>query len=273
MIIRIFIYPLLLLSLPIKLYSQSDRDTSNASAKGREIATQLQNPVANLISIPFQNNFEFKAGPQNGFKYTLNFQPVIPFSLGKKWNLITRTIVPVVSQMQVVPSSEVTSSETGLSDILFSAFLSPKNSKLILGIGPALSFPTASNSLLGSKKWAAGPTAIVAKQSGPWTLGVLVNHLWSYAGDEARGDISSTYYQPFVSYVNKTHTTFALSSESTHDMKNDRWTTSIVPAISQLTKLAALPANLQLGAKYYFSNPGFTPKWGIRASVILVIPG
>ena len=166
--------------------------TAASEDQAAELAKQLQNPVASLISIPFQNNFDFNLGPNgDGFKYTLNFQPVIPVSLSKDWNLIIRTIVPIISQHDVIPNT----SQSGLGDITQSFFFSPKKpvGGLILGFGPVLLYPSATNDLLGSEKWGAGPTGLVLKQTGGWTYGLLFNHIWSYAGDDDRTYVSATF--------------------------------------------------------------------------------
>jgi hypothetical protein len=236
-----------------------------------ELAKQLQNPVASLISVPFQNNFEFNLGPNDdGFKYTLNFQPVIPVSLSENWNLIIRTIVPIISQDDVIPGT----SQSGLSDITQSFFFSPKKpvGGLILGFGPAMLYPTATDSLLGTERWGAGPTVLVLKQVGGWTYGALLNHIWSYAGDDQRDYVSSTFIQPFISYTTKTKTTFGLNSESTYDWHNSQWTIPINLSISQLMKLGKMPVQFALGAKYYAGGPSGAPDWGIRFVVTPLFP-
>jgi hypothetical protein len=236
-----------------------------------ELAKQLQNPVASLISVPFQNNFEFNLGPTgDGFKYTLNFQPVIPVSLSKDWNLIIRTIVPIVSQDDVIPGT----SQSGLSDITQSFFFSPKKpvGGLILGFGPVMLYPSATDSLLCTERWGAGPTVLVLKQVGGWTYGALLNHIWSYAGDDQRDYVSSTFVQPFVSYTTKTKTTFGLNSESTYDWHNSQWTVPINLSVSQLVKLGKMPVQFALGAKYYAGGPSGAPDWGVRFVVTPLFP-
>ncbi len=236
-----------------------------------ELAKELQNPVANLISFPFQNNFEFNLGPNdNGFKYTLNFQPVIPVSLGKDWNLITRTILPIISQDDVIPNT----SQSGLGDIVQSFFFSPKKpvGGLILGFGPVLLYPSATDSLLGSEKWGAGPTGLVLKQTGGWTYGLLFNHIWSYAGDDQRNYVSATFLQPFISYTTRTKTTFGLNTESTYDWHNSQWTVPINFSISQLVKIGKLPVQFAFGAKVYADGPSGAPDWGLRFVVTPLFP-
>lgn len=246
-------------------------ETEPGGDEAAELAKQLQNPVASLISVPFQNNFEFNLGPNDdGFKYTLNFQPVIPVSLSKDWNLIIRTIVPIVSQDDVIPGT----SQSGLSDITQSFFFSPKKpvGGLILGFGPVMLYPSATDSLLGTEKWGAGPTFLVLKQVGGWTYGALFNHIWSYAGDDQRDYVSSTFIQPFISYTTKTKTTFGLNTESTYDWHNSQWTIPINLSVSQLVKLGKMPVQFALGAKYYAGGPSGAPDWGIRFVVTPLFP-
>ena len=245
--------------------------TAASEDQAAELAKQLQNPVASLISVPFQNNFEFKLGPNNdGFKYTLNFQPVIPVSLSKDWNLIIRTIVPIISQHDVIPNT----SQSGLGDITQSFFFSPKKpvGGLILGFGPVLLYPSATNDFLGSEKWGAGPTGLVLKQTGGWTYGLLFNHIWSYAGDDDRAYVSATFLQPFISYTTKTKTTFGVNTESTYDWHNSQWTVPVNLSVSQLVKLGKLPVQFSVGGKYYAEGPSGAPEWGIRVVVTPLFP-
>lgn len=237
-----------------------------------ELAKKLSNPVAALISVPFQNNFDFGGGPNgDGFRYTLNFQPVIPVTLSDDWNLISRTIVPVIHQNDMIG----TSSQTGLGDIVQSAFFSPKeptSGGWIWGAGPALLIPTASDSLLGTEKFALGPTAVFLKQQNGWTYGALANHLWSVAGNDNRADVSATFLQPFVSYTTPKQTTFTLNLESTYDWNNSRWTIPVNAMASQLVKIGKSPVQFSLGARYYAEGPTGTPDWGLRFAVTLLFP-
>ncbi len=237
-----------------------------------ELVKQLANPISSLISVPFQNNFEFGLGPGNdGFKYTLNFQPVIPFSLNRAWNLITRTIVPIVDQSDVIARN---TSESGLSDTLQSFFLSPKKPVFgsIIGVGPAFLYPTATDSLLGTEKFGLGPTFVVLRQEGPWTVGLLMNHIWSVAGDEHRSYVSSTFLQPFLAYATKTRTTFSLNTESSYDWHNEQWTGPINFSIAQLVKIGKQSVQFQLGGKVYAEGPSGAPEWGIRFVITPLFP-
>ncbi|MGH8545074.1 MAG: transporter [Gammaproteobacteria bacterium] len=237
-----------------------------------EIAKKLNNPVASLISVPFQNNFDFGGGPEDdGFQYKLNVQPVIPFALSEDWNVITRTIVPVLYQDDRIGNS----SQSGLGDTALSMFFSPRKpgpGGLIWGIGPEFFIPTATDDLLGAEKWGIGPTALVLRQEHGWTYGALVNHVWSFAGEGSRQDISSTFLQPFLAYQTKTHTTFGINTESTYDWENEQWTVPINPSVTQLVKIGKLPVSFQLGGRYYAEKPDGGPDWGLRFTATLVFP-
>ncbi len=250
----------------------ADPDAPSAADDAAELAKKLSNPVAALISVPFQNNFEFGGGPNNdGFRYLLNFQPVIPVTLNKDWNLISRTIVPFIHQDDMIG----TSSQCGLGDIVQSAFFSPKQPTgggWIWGAGPVFLLPTASDDLLGAEKFGLGPTAVVLKQEHGWTYGALANHIWSVAGTDSRQDVSATFLQPFLSYTTKKQTTFGLSAESTYDWENERWTVPLNVTVAQLLKIGKAPVQFQVGAKYYAEAPGGAPDWGVRFAVTLLFP-
>lgn len=236
-----------------------------------ELAKKLQNPVSNVISVPFQNNFDFDAGPNDdGFRYTLNFQPVVPISLNKDYNLIIRTIVPFIHQDDIIPGT----TQDGLSDITQSFFFATKRpfGGWILAAGPVFLWPSATNDLLGSEKFGAGPTGVLLRQQGSWTYGVLANHIWSYAGADDRPYVSSTFVQPFVSYTTKTHTSFALNTEAGYDWRAEQWTVPINVSVSQLTKIGKLPVSFALGFKVYAEGPSGSPDWGLRFTVTPVIP-
>lgn len=246
---------------------------SAALAQDADLAKQLSNPIASLISVPFQLNHDSGYGPNDGDKTVLNIQPVIPISLNDEWNVISRTIIPLVWQKDIAGES---GSQSGLGDTLASFFFSPKEpgpGGLIWGVGPVFLLPTATDELLGGEKWGLGPTAVVLKQSGPWTYGALANHVWSVAGDDDREDVSSTFLQPFVSYTTPNAWTFALNTESTYDWKGEQWSVPINMMVSKVTKLGTQPVSFQIGARYWADAPeGGADDWGVRTAVTLLYP-
>nr|CDQ34061.1 hypothetical protein BN993_03515 [Virgibacillus halodenitrificans] len=242
-------------------------------ADSADLAKKLSNPVANLISVPFQLNYDEDVGAGNGERFQLNIQPVIPFGISQDWNLISRTILPIVSQDNVVPSE---GSQFGTGDTLQSLFFSPKaptESGLIWGVGPVLLFPTASENTLGSDKWGAGPTGVVLRQSGPWTTGLLANHLWDYAGESNRPDVNSTFLQPFASYTTPDAWTYGMNSESTYDWETRQWSVPINAFVTKLTSLGSQPISVGGGVRYWAEQPETGPDgWGIRLIVTLLYP-
>jgi hypothetical protein len=243
-------------------------------AKAAELAKKLQNPVANLISVPLQSNFDWGGGPNDdGFRYTLVAQPVIPISLNEDWNVISRTILPYVYQESQFDEAVFGKSQSGLADTVQSFFFSPVNPTKggwIWGAGPVLQLPTATDDLLGEEKWGAGPTAVILKQQGPWSYGVLANHIWSFAGEDSRVDVNRTFLQPFVSYTTKTFTTFGVNSESTYDWDRSQWNVPINAVVQQLLKIGKQPVAFQLGGRYYAEGPSDKPEWGLRFQVTLL---
>ncbi len=259
-----------------------------------ELAKKLQNPIASLISVPFQNNFDFGGGYNDqAFRYTLNFQPVIPISLGPDWNIISRTILPFIQQNGVIPRAELRNagavaagtelpriklsptSQTGLGDITQSLFLSPVKplpGGIIAGVGPVFLIPTATLDVLGTGQFGMGPTAVLLKQTHGWTTGILANHIWSVAGERDRADVNATFLQPFLSYTFKTSTSITLNSESSYDWTNRQWLVPLNLMVSQVVKIGGLPVNFQAGAKYYAEGPNGAPDWGVRFTITPLFP-
>lgn len=237
-----------------------------------QLAKKLTNPVSDLTVVPFENNFDFGGGPKDdGFRYTLKIQPVIPISLGERWNVISRTIIPFIDQRDMIGSTE----QSGLSDTLQSLFLSPKaptRHNWIWGAGPVFLLPTATDDLLSAEKFGIGPTAVLLRQSHGWTYGALVNHLWSVAGNGNRNDVSATYIQPVLDYTTKHLTTFGLGAESTYDWKQSKWTVPVVMNLSQLVKIGKLPIDFKLSGKYYAEAPQGAPDWGLRFTITFLFP-
>ena len=229
---------------------------SEQESQTEKLAKETQNPVANLISVPFQNNFNFGIGPNDATQWVLNVQPVIPITLNKDWNLITRTIIPIINQPS--PAAGIPSA-FGLGDINPSLFLSPANSgKLIWGVGPTMTFPTATDSLLGNGKWSAGPGLVLLTMPGHWVIGALANNQWSFAG-WGKNNVNSMLIQPFLNY-NFSHGWYLTSSPiitaNWLAASDDRWTVPIGGGIGKLFKLGKLPVNTQLAAYSNVVNRG-----------------
>ena len=212
-----------------------------------KLAMELNNPVAALISVPLQSNWDFGIGPNDAYQYTLKVQPVIPIKVNEDWNIISRTIVPIIDAESPAPGIKDVS---GLGVSTQSFFVSPEKKTrhgLIWGAGPILMIPTATDDLLGSNQWGAGPTALVLKQQDGWTYGMLANQLWSFHG--GNDATNATYLQPFISYTTQKHTSLALNTESTYDWRNDQWTVPVNLTVSQLVKIGKLPVQFQVGGR------------------------
>lgn len=258
-----------LFSLPSTLAAQEPPAAEVDQAA--ELAKKLANPVASLVSVPFQANYDFGIGVNDVERFTLNFQPVIPISISDDWNLIVRTILPIIDAPSPAPGI---SSASGLGDTLQSFFFSPKEpvGGWILAGGPVFSWPTATDSILGSEQWGVGPTFLALKQSGGWTYGALVNHVWSYAGDSSRNEINNSFVQPFLAYITQTKTTLSLNLESSYNWVDQQWTVPVNFMISQMIKLGSMPAQVFVGGRYYAEAPTGGPEWGIRAGLTLLFP-
>jgi hypothetical protein len=243
-----------------------------ASSDAAELAKKLANPVASLISVPFQNNLDVGIGAFNGWRNTLNFQPVIPIKLNAKVNLITRMVLPIISQNNITGEG---SSQSGLSDALISAFLSPAEAKngLVWGAGPVLLVPTATNDFLGTKKFCVGPTALILKQTHGWTIGALANQIWSVAGDDLRSDINQMYVQPFLIYNWKSGAGLGVSGEMTQNWMDNSTTLYIVPNLSGITRLGSQIVSLSIGPRIQATAPkAVESAFGLRGAITFVFP-
>jgi len=249
--------------------------SAHAWAQNRdEVARQLSNPIASLTSVPFQFNYEEGAGATGeGHRWRLNVQPVIPMSIGEDWNLISRTIVPVVQQGRIVPGA---GEQSGLGDTLQSFFFSPKaltDSGWTWGVGPVFLLPTATDDLLGGGKWGAGPTLVALRQTEDgWTYGVLTNHVHSFGGDSNRRDIDATFLQPFVAKRIGPGRTLSANIESTYDWKSSAWTAPMFVGVSQVLPVGKQLISLQGGVLWYVEAPGNAPDWGVRFTFTLLFP-
>ena len=239
-----------------------------------ELANQLSNPVAALISVPFQFNYDQNIGSaKGGNRWQLNIQPVVPFDLNAEWNIISRTILPVVSQEDIFPGA---GRQSGIGDIVQSVFFSPKAPTaggVIWGAGPVFLIPTGSNDLLTTDKWGAGPTGVVLKQQGPLTVGALANHIWSFAGNSGRPDVSATFVQPFLTYTTSTATTFVLNSESTYDWNSRQWSVPITAGVMQILRIGGQLVQVGPLVRYWAADPDRGPHgWGFRLTFTLLFP-
>ena len=236
-----------------------------------ELSKKLANPVSSLISVPFQSNFDFGAGPDgDGFSYFMHVQPVIPITLNEDWNLISRTILPIV-YADYLPDG----SEWGLGDTEQSFFLSPAKpgpGGLIWGLGPVILLPTATDDSFGSNEWGLGPTGVALIQKDKWTIGILANQIWSLGSDNDASDVSEAFLQPFVQYQLGHGRALALNTESTYDWNAEQWTVPINLEFSQVMKLGPQLVQLQIGGRYYAEKPEDGPDWGLRANFTLLFP-
>ena len=247
-----------------------------AAAEGTdnaELAKKLSNPIADLVSLPFQFNWENGIGPLDLTRYILNIQPVMPFSLNTKTNMIVRVIAPIVSQPAPPVPGGVPAS--GVSDVLTSFFFSPTKSAVVWGIGPVISVPSTTVPTLGTEKWSAGPTAVVLKQEGGLTYGALVNQIWSFAGNADREDVSQMFLQPFVAYTTKDAWTYTIQSESTGNWEIDgdgRWNIPLNVLVAKVSTFGTFPASYQLGGGYFVVHPDNGATWKIRATITILMP-
>jgi len=248
-----------------------------------DLAKQTQNPVADLISVPFQHNFNFNSGPNDKTVWVLNVQPVIPIRLTQDWNLITRWITPVINQPELGPGID---SAFGLGDINPSFFLSPAGStEFIWGIGPTLTFPTATSRELGAGKWSLGPTAVALTMQGPWVVGALVNNQWSVAGWGDK-NVNAMLLQPFVNYnfgQGWYLTSAPILTANWQAATGDRWTVPVGMGAGKLLRLGdilgagigdvgKLPINTSLQGYWNAVTPDFGPDWQLRFQVQFLFP-
>jgi len=249
-----------------------------------ELAKKIQNPVADLISVPFENNFYFNSGPEKRTVWVMNIQPVIPIKLTDDWNLITRTIMPVIHLPSLAPGID---EATGLGDMNPTLFLSPSGSKaFIWGAGPTFTFPTATSLHLGTGKWSAGPAAVALTMQGPWVAGALINNQWSFAGWGSRR-VNAMLLEPFVNYNFGEGWYLVTSPMLTANWvasSGDVWTVPLgggagrllrlreLPGGDNLGKLGALPVNTQLQAFYDVVRPDGGPTWQLRFQIAFLFP-
>ncbi|MGB8045600.1 MAG: outer membrane protein [Pseudolabrys sp.] len=245
---------------------------SGAPAKDEDLQKASQNPIADLVSVPFQSNTNFNSGPFNRTQEILNIQPVVPMHLNEQWNVISRTIIPVVSQ----PDPLINSSTNGIGDITQSLFLSPSHpGELIWGVGPVFTVPSASDPILGTGKVLFGPTAVFLTTPGHWVLGVLLNNQWSVGGNPLRPAVNTGLAQPFVNYNMEKGwylTTSPIMTVNWLAAPGQQWTVPVGGGFGRVFKLGDQPVNAQIAAYYNAVRPTGTSDWQLRTTVALLFP-
>ncbi len=263
--LHLAIAALLLLAAPSRALAQAAADEN--------LAEKLANPISSLISVPFQYNFDCCFGPSDATRDLLNIQPVIPTKLSPDWNLIIRTILPVIYLESPAPGLDST---FGLSDTLQSFFFSPSNSPggLTWGIGPAIQWPTGTDPMIDSGKWAAGPTGVILEQKNGWTYGILANQIWSFADATSRDrpNVNQMFLQPFLAYTWKDSTTLTLNTESTYYWETREWSVPINLFISHIYNFGSQPVSLGVGGRGYADTVEDGPDWGVRAVATFLFP-
>jgi len=260
-------------------------DARAAEESTGDLAAAAQNPIANMRSLPFQNNTSFDVGPGEGTINVLNIQPVIPLKLNEKWNLVTRTIVPViyadsdvlnVEGLPDLPEGLGGGSEFGLGDVNFTGFFVPaKPAKVTWGVGPSINMPTATDDLLGTEQWSIGPSVVVLVTPKPWVIGGLVRQLWSVAGEDDRQDVNQTLIQPFINYNFKGGwylSTAPIITANWEEDSDDRWTVPIGGGGGKIVKIGKRPTNISVQAFYNVEAPANGADWTLRLQLQLLFP-
>jgi hypothetical protein len=253
---------LIFLTLPGQLFSQ---------VSSEELAKKLANPIASLISVPFQNNLEHGMGVNKGSKYMLNVQPVIPMKVSKNLNLITRWIVPIISQHNITGIGE---SQSGLGDAVISGFLSPTNTKngVTWGAGPVFLVPLGGGDFLSGKQLGIGPTVVALKQKNGWTYGGLINQIWGTGGNN-KADINQMFVNPFLTYNWKSGSGITAAFEWTENWAQNNSTLYFIPMFSGLTSFGKQKVSLAIGPKFNIAAPeALKSKFGLRAALVLLFP-
>jgi hypothetical protein len=265
-------FAILCILSPAFLFAQQpEKPPSPAPAnEAAELAKKLANPIASLISVPFQNNTYYGIGPYKGTQNVMFFQPVVPIKLNEHLNLITRYIFPIITQYNVVGQN---SSQSGLGDATISAFLSPSNTKngLTWGAGPAFLVPTATDTYLGTGKFGIGPTAVILKQENGFTYGALANQIWSVAGAGDRLPVSQLFMQPFFTYNWKSGAGIGLVGTLTEDWENKTFASTITMPFTGITKFGKQIVQLAVGPQLPISGPA-KGTFGWRAQLTLIFP-
>jgi len=259
----------------------STEQTPAAATNSDALRKAAQNPIASLISVPVQNNNNFGIGPDGRIQDVLNVQPVIPVRVSQNWNLISRIITPIIYQPTIsqplIPGGQpVNQGAYGFGDLNPSFFLSPaKPHKIIWGAGTAIVLPTATNQVLGQGKWSMGPSVVVLAQPGKWTLGGLVNNVFSFTGQSGRQDVNQMLFQYFINYNLKKGWYLTWQPTLTanwEDSNGGRWVVPVGGGVGRIMKLGFQPVNV--GLQFYGNAvhpPGASP-WNMRLQIAFLFP-
>ena len=248
---------------------------AHAELSAEDLAKISQNPVGNLISVPFQYNSNFNYRPENGTQSVLNIQPVVPFSVNKDWNIITRTILPFISLPSLYTGDDRTN---GFGDLQISAFLSPAvPGEWIWGVGTIMQAPSHSNAQLGNDNWGLGPTFVVLHiaKGDPWVYGVLANNVWSLGSSSDAPSYNNGLIQPFLNYNFPTGFYLTSGPQITVNWKADsgqQWTIPLGGGIGKIVHFGKLPVNLSLAAYYNVVKPDFAANWQLQAQIKFMFP-
>lgn len=240
---------------------------------------QAQNPIANLIAVPIEADFNFGLGPFNRDQTLLLIKPVIPFKLGGDWNLVTRTIIPtfIPQPITTTPSKDV----YGLGDINPQFyFVAPPKGIMTWGVGPQLTLPTATRTATGADKWQAGPTAVVVLTPSNIVMGSLVSQTWSFAdasGGSTRPEVSQMIIQPFFNYNFKSFPGWFFYSNpiitaNWEASSGNRWNVPLGGGLGKTFKIGGQPLQAKLGAFSNVVKPDGGADWQVQFSLNFLFP-
>jgi hypothetical protein len=253
---------------------QAPAVAGESASQESDLAEKTQNPVSDLVSVPFQENLDYGVGAFDRARSTLNIQPVVPAHLFGGWNLVTRVIAPIA---YAPDATAMTGGSSGLGDINPTFFVTAANpGPLILGVGPAFLLPTATQRGLGAGKWCAGPAVVVLVQPKPWTIGVLASNVWSFAGEGDRASVDQLSLQYFLNYNFRGGvylTSAPILSADLNAPSGNRWLVPVGGGVGKIFKLLGkLPLNGSVAAYGNVVKPPGGPDWQLRLQLAFLFP-